>query len=169
MSTNEPFDFDALEDARERYPSAIVELHDGVLVIGPHPDAIAQDTIAVLVTSLLPHIEAGGFWIEGSATVDYDARNSRSYAVALWEINPQHAPVLVIHVMSAHDRLRWARGRVNRALELGVRHGLLIDPASQSVLVFSGVERSEHSNGLPLPELLPDWYLDEVSLFRRRE
>lgn len=165
MSDQAPFGRDALDEARERYPSAVVELHDGTLVIGPQPDAVARAAIAALIASLLPHIETAGFWIEGAAFIERDDDNARFFAIALWAIDPQQLPELVVYVLSAHERLRWARGRVNRALELGVRYGVLIDPATRTVLVFDGVERTAHTNGPPLAELLPDWHLDTTTLF----
>lgn len=168
MTDGRPLGINAIDKARACFPLADVELHDGILVIAPRTDARAIAVTANLVASLLPHIESEdqGFWIEGSARIEFDPRNRRLFALALWTVDPETVPALVIHVMSAHERTRWICGRMNRALELGVKYGLLVDPSTRTFHVLSGVDNAEViTSGNPFPGMLPGWQLDATTLF----
>jgi Uma2 family endonuclease len=62
-------------------------------------------------------------------------------------------PLLCIEILSPEDTVRRTRERVRDFLDMGVPEVWVVDPATRSVSVYSGVTSVEHTSGeLHIPE-----------------
>ncbi|GEM_PF-167261 len=83
-------------------------------------------------------------------------------------IYPELVPDLFVEIKSAFDQLLLLQEKVQEAISLGVKVGLLIDPDEQTITVYrsdSTLTLLQGNDVLALPELLPGWELTVSDLW----
>ncbi|MFB2976353.1 Clp protease N-terminal domain-containing protein [Microseira sp. BLCC-F43] len=83
-------------------------------------------------------------------------------------IYPELAPDMFVEIKSAFDQLPRLQEKVQQAIALGVKVGLLIDPDEQTVTIYcpdGTVTTLRDRDVLTVPELLPGWELPVSNLW----
>jgi len=83
-------------------------------------------------------------------------------------IYPELVPDLFVEIKSAFEQLSLLQEKVQQAISLGVKAGLLIDPDEQNITVYgsdSTIKMLQSDDVLTLPELLPNWELTVSDLW----
>ena len=79
----------------------------------------------------------------------------------------QVVPDLMFEVVSKTDSLKKLRAKITQFLDLGTQVGILVDPRTSIMEVYSDRGKLTLSNDdiLTLPDLLPGWEMDVASIW----
>lgn len=83
-------------------------------------------------------------------------------------IYPELVPDMIVEIKTAFDQLPLLQEKIQEAIDLGVKAGLLIDPDEHTVMLYCPnheIAVFQDRDVLTVPDLLPDWELPVSDLW----